>query len=852
MQQHKYWYILSITLALVLAALSCEYLTRLTAAHSPSSLHVDPAWCDKDGDGFCPTPIWSDCNDDDPLIHPNAEEQADFIDNNCNGFGDEPPIGFVREDYSMQGAGSAVAWYEEYIYLAAMSVLQIYHAPPGVDPALKYEIEFRDWAREIMVDGDTLFVAARGDGLYAFDLANDPAQPELAGRVSGLMDAGGNTNIEAVFNGVYARDGKVAVARANTVRQNQGGVDVIVFDYNAATHTFTPVNVIGTEVRSKSTREIPIAVALTEHAGGLYIGYGDGLAAGELVYVPLDTPGGPTLHADFGATLDIAMKGDTAFVAFTNVATDPQVRMLSRFSIVNDTLVEEPIVTNPGSSAGVAVDVDGDLLCFGTMTPGRFEDGYNLWAFNNLEGTPTRIGAAGTPDWIYQLACRDSETGPDWIYVADEWGGLEMWQSNGITLTLDLDHHRIPTGALSLAMWNDGSRVYSAKKGAGLWVFDESDPRNERVAVEWIDVSDPGCSCPGCCPPEFGPRPYPPAVFITAGVSRQGQVALIARDRNTAAEGDGYFMVFAEDTPSDGEYECIYSDPFGPAAEPFAATWGGNMAVAHGEILFAAVAAQPLRLYQHCSGEADPVRFLGEIETESTGSGLEFADVAVYQDYLFVAEAQRLPMSEPNNGRIHVYRWNDDNLALCPAQAVLDPPAYLGYFAGDFIPRQLEIDPTRNQLIVASSAALLKDGALLFFDLNSFDPNNPAEMDDHYVIASPDDSIRVTRPNIWDILLDDDTLYVVDFDNGLYQYSLNDETYLRFYPAHGGTTAQTFEPQMVQSPEGVIPLHHPLAVALTPSGKVMVQENVSGRVAILQPQSLQTGPNQIYLPVVTK
>ncbi len=127
MQQNKFWYILSITLALVSAALSCEYLTRPTAAHSPSSHHADPAWCDKDGDGFCPTPIWSDCNDDDPLIHPNAEEQADFIDNNCNGFGDEPPIGFVREDYSMQGAGSAVAWYEEYIYLAAMSGLSYFN-----------------------------------------------------------------------------------------------------------------------------------------------------------------------------------------------------------------------------------------------------------------------------------------------------------------------------------------------------------------------------------------------------------------------------------------------------------------------------------------------------------------------------------------------------------------------------------------------------------------------------------------------------------------------------------------------------------------------------------------------------
>jgi hypothetical protein len=221
---NKYWPILSITLALVFTALSCGYLIRPTAAHSPVSHHADPAWCDEDGDGFCPTPIWSDCNDNDPLIYPGAEEQADFIDSNCNGFGDEPPIGFTREDYAMQGTGSAVEWYGEYIYLAATSVLQIYHASPGAAPTrLEYEIEFRDWAREMAVDGETLFVAARGDGLYAFDLGQDPAHPTPAGHVSGRFDAAGYTGIEAVFNSVHARGGRVAVARANSVAKNQGG-----------------------------------------------------------------------------------------------------------------------------------------------------------------------------------------------------------------------------------------------------------------------------------------------------------------------------------------------------------------------------------------------------------------------------------------------------------------------------------------------------------------------------------------------------------------------------------------------------------------------------------------------------
>ena len=137
-----------------------------------------------------------------------------------------------------------------------------------------------------------------------------------------------------------------------------------------------------------------------------------------------------------------------------------------------------------------------------------------------------------------------------------------------------------------------------------------------------------------------------------------------------------------------------------------------------------------------------------------------------------------------------------------------------------------------------------KPGGLLFYDLSEFDPNDPAAMDNHYTDVSPDESIRVTDPNIYDVLLDGDALYVVDFDNGLYQYSLSESAYLRFYPAHRGSPSQVFVPQLVQSPEGIIPLHHPVAVALMPSGRLMVQEHVSGRVAILSRR------DQVYLPLL--
>ena len=45
---------------------------------------------DSDGDGF--TPNDGDCNDDDPMVHPEADEICDSIDNNCDGLYDEEPV----------------------------------------------------------------------------------------------------------------------------------------------------------------------------------------------------------------------------------------------------------------------------------------------------------------------------------------------------------------------------------------------------------------------------------------------------------------------------------------------------------------------------------------------------------------------------------------------------------------------------------------------------------------------------------------------------------------------------------------------------------------------------------------
>jgi hypothetical protein len=798
---------------------------------------LDPSWCDQDGDGFCPFPF-QDCDDHDPLTYPGAEERADLKDNNCNGFGDEPPLGFTRQDYSGGAFASAVAWKGEYVYLTAGAVLQTYYAPPASTPQLVNEIELRDWARKMVIDGDTLFIAARGDGLYALDLT-DPAHPQLAGQVSGIFDAGGYTDIGAVFNGVDARNDRVAVAHANNVTQNQGGVDAIVYDYQPISHTFTVSRVLGTEVRSNTLQETPLSVGLTDDGSGVYIGYGNN--AGEIVYVPLDDPGGSVLQKKVGWVMDVKTRGQQAFAAVTMLGV--QINMLSRFQPGAGELLETPILSTTVLAAGNAVDIDGDFLCFGIGGPGRLgEDQVNLWVFDNLSAdTPTLIGTAGTIDWIFKLACRDSLSGSRWVYVADEWGGLEVWESHDHTLTFDLPHDRVPTGMFSTGMWMDGSKVYSIKEGAGLWVMDESAPHDERVAVEWIDRSDPGCSCQGCCPPQEGVRPYPPAVFVRGGDSSQGRVAVSAIDRNNAVGGPAYLMFF--EPHADGHYENVYSEPI--------QRWGGSLVKAEGEIVFASMSTDTLRVYQHCPSEPDPLRVLGDI-TPSSEADMELSDVAVYGDYLFVTEVHHPLLLgqhlDPDRAKVYAFRWKQGDLAVCPSQPVLPPPQNLGYFGEDRIPYRLVVDETRNLLIVGAVAnnVLLKQGVVWFLSLSGF-PDNMADINSLLQIKTPPQSMRVTNPSVYGLLLDGDALYVADLDNGLYKYAFSQDAYVGFYPAQRGSMSNALVPQLVQSPPGIVPLYRPASVARAPSGRLMVQEGISGRVSILS-----EAIHQIYLPTILK
>jgi hypothetical protein len=399
----------------------------------------------------------------------------------------------------------------------------------------------------------------------------------------------------------------------------------------------------------------------------------------------------------------------------------------------------------------------------------------------------------------------------------------------------------------ALGMVADGSTVYSIREGGGLWAFDESDPHGEKPVVEWIDRSDPGCSCTDCCPPAEGQWPWPPAVFVSSVTLNQGRLFLLAQDRNNAVPGQNYLMLFEKNKIS-GEYVNLFSEPL---QQP--SWWARSMIKSiTDEIVLSSTSTHALRAYQHCPVDpANPVRFLGEIPMPTQEQNLEINDAAVYGDYLFVAELHKGNLSDPDTGQIHVYRWKQGELAVCPSQpTLLNPPEYLGSFAADKIPHTLLLDGIRNRLIVGCSAYNafpIKDGALLFYDLRSFDPANPADLDNHRSDVSPDEAMRIFRTNIFGLLLDGSNLYVADFDNGLYLYSLDRGAYTAFYPAHRGTSQEGYTPYLVQSPEEVTPLYHPITVALTPSGRIMVQEHMSGRVSILSMIS-----QQIYLPLVGK
>jgi len=64
-----------------------------------------PSDVDVDGDGY--SACTDDCNDNDPAVHPNAQEMCDLDDDNCNGIWDEDPLCPHCVEKDLPGPGTA-------------------------------------------------------------------------------------------------------------------------------------------------------------------------------------------------------------------------------------------------------------------------------------------------------------------------------------------------------------------------------------------------------------------------------------------------------------------------------------------------------------------------------------------------------------------------------------------------------------------------------------------------------------------------------------------------------------------------------------------------------------------------
>jgi hypothetical protein len=215
---------------------------------------------------------------------------------------------------------------------------------------------------------------------------------------------------------------------------------------------------------------------------------------------------------------------------------------------------------------------------------------------------------------------------------------------------------------------------------------------------------------------------------------------------------------------------------------------------------------------------------------------MSITDAVVYGDLLFVAEVHDPPLSMPDSGGVHVFARHGIDVA-CPARPHEASIDYLGSFAQDVIARALAVDHARRRLVVGAASKPIfpvREGALLFYDLDRLDRDDPAAFDDHRSVATVDEADRVTYANVHQLRVAGDDLYVVDRDNGLYRYSLRANAYVGFYPAHRGPESHAFVAELVRSAPGVVPLYHPVAAAVLPNGHVVVHEHNSGRASVLR------------------
>lgn len=71
-------------------AANIEFLTNRGPEILAGLVCADPSAVDADNDGY--SGCGEDCNDQDPAVHPGAQEMCDFDDDNCDGIWDEDPM----------------------------------------------------------------------------------------------------------------------------------------------------------------------------------------------------------------------------------------------------------------------------------------------------------------------------------------------------------------------------------------------------------------------------------------------------------------------------------------------------------------------------------------------------------------------------------------------------------------------------------------------------------------------------------------------------------------------------------------------------------------------------------------
>ncbi len=823
--------------------------------------------CDADEDGY--TVAAGDCDDNDPSIQPGAEERANIVDDNCNGFADEPPVGLELDEgaTALQGWATAVAHADDHVFVSGAATLLVYHE--GTDGALALEarVDLRDVVYDMALDGDTLFLAAGNAGLVAVDVS-DPAVPVIA-----------DQRVDFAASSVGARNGYVAVGH-----RNQKTVAVYPFDgerFGAPVFTYAGDDCM---MASDYVSAVTLGGPSGEH---LYVGYagtheedqsGTTLTVqdGDLAYFE-DFHAGPSVpaaclsrHGDdpIGAVsalsaLDEADRSGVFLATERKTMQDvPSLRWVEPVCDPAGVCVLEEVVpcedcycdaADPEDcpdgtllkGRGNAVAGDSSLVCVGGMHVFDYKLD-DLWCVRDPFSPNPRPLSTRTLDLVYDLEFNRDSDGIARLYVADEWGGLQVYQPD-----TDLDRMvaRAATGAQSFAVWRDRQTIYSVKEGAGLWRYQEGTGEDPVVLERvWSRGGDPTVACYDT---EENGGDYDPTnpsclddVFVHAGVSDGQTVYLqvgnrfdivgldytyfVAVDRDS---GEALFQQYQSEHVSFWGIGSVVVEPLADGTNAVFLATGSNRCndmdeQYYGPCLDGTFQEGGLRLYRHdtVAGTMAQAAFVPTGTLPSGVYAVEALDAAILGDYVFVPLLEfRWPkLRDLANGvfaseGIAIYRWRDQvgNLGLEEVSRVA--------------PLDVHDEPYR--LLVDEDHGLLLAGGqkLLAYPLTDTDGvpllGTPVDL-------SPGDNSLNAPLAIWGMARLGNRLYVADPYNGIYGYDLSAGVETRpvvFYPTFDAASNQP-----IPLAADIRPLHMPRDLAVASDGALLVQEWISGRVSLLR------------------